>query len=104
MLPEDGREKWIDLDDEFQLEILLLADGSRTVADIVNETAAAIADDEEEAGGEGEDEEDGGVLEDGGEGRWEREDEETKDAVLAALRVLYAKCLVGFDRMVEAVW
>lgn len=86
MKPEDGRGQWVDLDDEFQLEILVLSDGSRSIGNMVDETIDAMEENEDE-------DEEGAEIE-----------ENAENAVLGALRVLYAKGLIGFDRMVEAVW
>lgn len=86
-MPQDGRGQWIELDDEYELEVLGLADGEKSVSDMVaciseeqgDMIKSEISQEEEESRSE------------------DDADVEKLSSVVDMLRSLYSKGLVGFD-------
>lgn len=85
-MPQDGRGQWIELDDEYELEILGLADGEKSVSDMV----ACISEEQDYWIKSEISQEDDSRSEDDA-------DAEKLSSVVDVLRSLYSKGLVGFD-------
>lgn len=98
--PEDGRDEWIDLEGDFELQMLELAENSPTLAEMIEEIVEEQLSDLEDEDYDDDEEldtryQDGADIDD--EERESRAVATVTDDVLRALRSLYSKGLIAFD-------